>query len=85
MKTQFLCSTRKTPSQVDDFGHRVQGSGPGRRVQKVVPCACGFSFVSDYPFENLDHLASELEASEFSHAIYSIYIYIYMSQCGKTK
>ena len=74
MKTEFLCSTRKTPSQVDDFGHRVQGSGPGRRVQKVVPCACGFSFASDYPFENLDHLASELVASEFSHAICSIYI-----------
>ena len=40
----------------------------------MIPCACGFSFVSDYPFENLDHLASELVASEFSHAICSIYI-----------
>lgn len=62
-KAETLC-------QGEDFGHGIEGNSSGRaggRVQPVVPCRV--SSGSDNPFEDLHHLASEPEASGFSHAM----------------
>lgn len=66
-KAETLCSTPKAPCQAEDFGDGIEGcSGTGGRVHVAVPCMV--SSLSDYPFEDLHHLASEPDASDFSHA-----------------
>ena len=66
-KAETLCSTPKAPCKAEDFGDGIEGSsGTGGTGQVAVPCRA--SSGSDYPFEDLHHLVSEPEASDFSHA-----------------